>query len=132
MMFLEMSRDEAHGGDGWGFTECLWAPTEKTGGGKWPYWIKLLAVNDGDLVFHLRGKGQGAYFVGYSRASGNGYETNAAPPSPGSWSYSKSFYRADLQDFVPFEKPIKLVSIFANQRQRLESYFDSNKKAGAA
>lgn len=131
-MFLEMSRDEAHGGDGWGFTQCLWAPTEKTSGGKWPYWIKILNVNNGDLVFHLRGRSPNAYFVGYSRASGNGYETDKRPSTPGSWSYAKSFYRVDLQDFVPFEKPIKLTDVFVKQRQRLEDYFVANKEAGAA
>jgi hypothetical protein len=130
MMFLEMSRDEAHGGDGWGFTQCLWSPTEKMRGGKWPYWAKILDVKDGDLIFHLRGKSPDAYFVGYSRAFGNGYETDKRPPTPGSWSYAKSFYRADLQDFIPFEKPIKLTDVFATQRQYLEGYFDANKKAG--
>jgi hypothetical protein len=32
---------------------------------------------------------------------------------------------------VPFEKPIKLASIFVSQKQNLENYFDYNKKAGA-
>jgi putative restriction endonuclease len=130
MMFLEMSRDEMHGGDGWGFTQCLWSPTEKMRGGRWPYWTKILDVSDGDLIFHLRGKSQKAYFVGYSRAFGNGYETDKRPPAPGSWSFAESFYRADLQDFVPFENPIKLTDVFATRRQYLEGYFDANKEAG--
>ena len=31
--WIEMSRDIEHGGNEWGFTECIWAPTYKKGKG---------------------------------------------------------------------------------------------------
>jgi len=29
MIWIEMSRDETHGGDNWAFSKCVWAPTYK-------------------------------------------------------------------------------------------------------
>ena len=57
MMFMEMSRDEEHGGGSWGFTKTVLAPTEKrNGGGNWPFWSGILNIQPGDIVLHLRGK----------------------------------------------------------------------------
>ena len=69
-LWLEMSRDAAHGGGaGWGFTESLWAPLKKQGsGGRWPFWDSLARVREGDLVMHLRGVGPAAAFTGSSTA----------------------------------------------------------------
>ena len=80
IMWLEMSRDEEHGGPGWVFTECLWSPSHKKPSGKWPFWESLLSVRQGDIVFHLRGKTHFARFVGYSIADSNGYHTAQRPP----------------------------------------------------
>ena len=30
-IWIEMSRDIEHGGNEWGFTKCIWAPTYKKG-----------------------------------------------------------------------------------------------------
>ena len=99
MIYLEMARDEAHGGGTWAFPNCVWAPTEKRGGGAWPFWSKVLQVRDGDTVIHLRGIPPKANFVGYSVASGDGFETNRRPPDPKDWAFAERFYRADLSDF---------------------------------
>jgi hypothetical protein len=48
MIYLEMSRDEAHGGGEWAFPYCIWAPAEKAGGGSWPFWHKVCDVRRGD------------------------------------------------------------------------------------
>ena len=74
-MWLEMSRDSAHGGPGWAFTECLWSPTHKNPSGSWSFWELLSRVRKGDTVFHLRGKSPRAAFVGYSIADSDGYQT---------------------------------------------------------
>lgn len=29
MMWIEMSRDEVHGGGDWAFAKCVWSPTHK-------------------------------------------------------------------------------------------------------
>lgn len=130
--FLEMSRDEDHGGGTWGFRSCVWAPTRKENGSDWPFWSKVLLIREGDTVVHLRGKGRKAAFVGYSVASGSGFETDSRPPKPGEWDYSQSFYRADLAQFTAFHKPIDLAGLLLCRAARLSDYFDLNKKRKTA
>lgn len=130
-MYLEMSRDEAHGGGSWAFPNCIWAPTEKTGGGAWPFWSKILSVQAGDTVLHLRGFPPSTEFVGYSIAATAGYETQSRPPDLGAWKHAKAFYRADLTTFLPFQSPINLANVFWGRRQELEDYFDRNRARGA-
>ncbi len=132
-MFVEMSRTDDHGGGTWAFPNCLWSPTYKrprTGSARrdrWPYWEKLLSVQLGDVVFHLRGRQPNARFVGYSLAASNGFETSKRPPNPGQWGYSDSFYRVDLTEFVAFHEPISLQQLFVEHRQELETYFLANR-----
>lgn len=132
VIYLEMSRDEQHGGGTWGFTNCIWAPTEKKGaGGRWPFWEKVLQVREGDTIVHLRGVPPGARFVGYSTASGDGFQTTRRPPDPGEWSYAEAFYRADLTGFTPFHQPISLSQIFLTRAAELEAYLEANKSRGS-
>lgn len=131
MIYLEMSRDEQHGGGTWGFTNCIWAPTEKKGaGGRWPFWEKVLRVREGDIIIHLRGVPPDAAFVGYSTASGDGFETTRRPPDPGEWSYAEAFYRADLVGFTPFHQPISLSHLFRARAAELDAHFEGNKNLG--
>jgi putative restriction endonuclease len=132
MIFLEMSRDETHGGGSWSFPNCIWAPTEKVGGGKWRFWSKILNVKSGDTILHLRGIPPDACFVGFSTASSDGFETHSRPPHPGKWGHSQKFYRADLCDFVPFFTPINLSKVFFARGPTLEQYFEKNKALGAS
>jgi hypothetical protein len=132
MIYLEMSRDETHGGGSWSFPNCLWSPAEKVRGGKWPFWEKILHVQCGDTILHLRGIPPNASFVGFSRALSDGYDTHSRPPEPGKWAYSEKFYRADLCDFVPFFSSINLSEIFFARRSPLEDYFEKNKTLGAS
>ncbi len=127
-MYVEMSRVETHGGGAWAFPNCLWAPTRKQSGAKWPFWENVHAVKDGDTVLHLRGVHPNAHFVGYSRAGGDGILTSQRPPNPGAWSFAEKFFRADLVEFTPFFQPINLASLFAERRTELKAYFDKNKK----
>lgn len=131
-MWLEMSRDEKHGGQGWGFAECLWSPTHKNPIGKWPYWELLQQVERSDVVIHLRGKGKRAQFVGYSIADAKGYETTARPPSAGQWSYASSYYRVPLAQFVPFAVPVGLYELLAEREKELRVYFAENKQRSKA
>jgi putative restriction endonuclease len=132
MMYLEMSRDVAHGGGRWAFPNCIWAPSEKANGGAWPFWSKILQVKAGDVVLHLRGKPPAASFAGYSTASNDGYEAQDRPPEPGRWSFASKYYRADLEAFTPFDQPINLLDVFSARRLALEEYFDKNRARGAA
>lgn len=127
MIYLEMSRDEAHGGGGWAFPNCVWSPAKKANGSAWPYWHKILNIEAGDLVIHLRGVMPNARFVGYSRATGNGVETSQRPPIAQDWDFAKSFFRADLGEYVQFHRAISLEELFFNRREQLEKYFDINK-----
>jgi putative restriction endonuclease len=130
MLYLEMSREESPGGGLWAFPRCVWVPTKKTDGTSWPFWAKILDIRTDYIILHLRGRQPNALFVGYSRAASDGQETYERPPDPGPWSYAKSFYKADLVDFTPFETPIRLSDIFAVRRNELEAYFDTNRKKG--
>jgi hypothetical protein len=122
MAWLEMSRDEAHGGIGWGFGECLWCPTQRDGGGKWGYWELMRSVKAGDTVVHLRGVPPNAFFVGYSVADTDAYETPARPPQPGQWEHSSRFIRVPLRDFSRFATPLNLSSAFNANRDALLDY----------
>ena len=125
-----MSRDEVHGGAGWGFLECIWSPEHKKTGGAWPFWSKIRDVRAGDMVVHLRGIGRDAAFVGSSIASTDGFRTELRPPAPGQWEFSKAFLRADLSSFSALPKPILLTDIFAERKDELGGYFDRNKTIG--
>ncbi|MDB5985823.1 MAG: putative restriction endonuclease [Nevskia sp.] len=130
MLYLEMSRVETHGGGTWAFPNCIWSPSEKEGGGRWPFWEKVLAIREGDTVLHLRGTQPKAFFVGYSRASNNGFETSKRPPDAGAWSFSTNFHRSDLDNFTSFHSPISLTTVFSSRRAELEHYFDQNRARG--
>lgn len=132
MIYLEMSRDMQHGGGTWSFPNCVWSPARKRNGSEWPYWTNVLGVREGDTIIHLRGVRPEAAFIGFSRASGNGFETNRRPPSPGEWGFAESFYRADLSDFMPFHSPVLLDALFHLKKDAFENYFESNKIRGNA
>lgn len=130
MLWLEMSRDENHGGGNWAFGKCVWSPTRKTNDTRWSFWETVKNIKEGDIILHLRGA-EDAAFVGYSIASTDGYETASRPPDPGIWSHALSFYRADLIQFTPFPSPVHLRDIFSTQDSELRTYFLQNKKRPA-
>lgn len=85
MVWIEMSRDEMHGGGEWSFPHCVWAPTYKNEPQKrrWSFWGNILDVKAGDIILHLRGIGNEANFVGFSVAETDGHKTMERPPYPG-------------------------------------------------
>jgi putative restriction endonuclease len=129
MLYIEMSREEAHGGGTWGFPNCVWAPTrKKKGAGTWPFWNKVADLRPGDVVLHLRGKLDKAHFVGFSNVAAPGFETFQRPPEPGEWGYSESFYRADLEGFTVLHEPVNLRALFRAHKDDFIAYFEKNKK----
>ena len=124
MIWIEMSRDEVHGGGEWGFKKCLWSPAYKQGdrGGPWLFWNNILHVKQGDVVIHLRGKGHTAAFVGYSIAATDGHKTLERPPQAGTWGYATSYFRALLNDFQAFDTVILLDDFFATHEDELKNY----------
>lgn len=130
MIWIEMSKDENHGGGEWGFTKCLWSPAYKLVGEKrnsWIYWECLLRVKTGDIVLHLRGNNN-AQFTGFSTAETDGFVTTLRPPNPGvNWNYADTFYRVNLKDYTPFKKPIDLRNLFDEKESKLKYYFNTNK-----
>lgn len=127
MIWIEMSRDEIHGGGEWGFKKCLWSPTHKRGKRKasWLFYDNILQVRQGDIIIHLRGEGHHAAFIGYSVAATDGHETLERPPQPGIWDYSASYFRALLKDFQPFDEAIMLDDFFASHHDKLIGYLQS-------
>lgn len=130
--WLEMSRDAEHGGLGWGFGECLWAPPLTEKGTRWPFWGAVRNVREGDVIVHLRGASKPA-FVGCSVAAADGHETCESPPHPKGWAFSKSFLRVQLKHFTPFDEPIDLRSLFRDREHQFRGYYLANaNRRGAA
>lgn len=130
-MWIEMSRDEEHGGEEWGFTKCIWAPTYKKSkreNQSWPFWNNVNKVKAGDIVFHLRGKGHEAEFVGYSIVKSDGHDTLERPPNAGEWDYCNSFYRAFLSDFTKFDNSINLYQLFNEKELDFKKYYEEKVK----
>lgn len=132
MIYLEMSRDEAHGGGSWAFPNCVWSPSKTKDGGSWVFWEKILQVREGDTVIHLRGIHPDANFVGFSIASSDGFETTSQPPNRKESYQPSSFFRANLTEFTPFHQPINLSKIFLIRKKELEAYFEKNRNLGAS
>ena len=124
MIWIEMSKDEIHGGGEWGFSECLWSPVYKRGESRssWLFWKNILHVKHGDVIIHLRGKGHAASFVGYSIASTDGHETMERPPEAGEWSYATSYFRVILEGYRDFQEAIKLDDFISLHRDELLAY----------
>ncbi len=129
MLWLEMSRDETHGGGSWGFGQCLWSPSRKTDGTRWSFWETLLDVKVGDPILHLRGKGNSDAFVGFSVAAVDGFATEDRPPAPGEWGYADTFYRVPLQEFTLLSSPVLLREVFSRRDGELRTYFLNNRAA---
>ena len=127
MIWIEMSRDETHGGGEWGFTKCLWSPAYKKGdrGGSWLFWNNILQVRKGDIIIHLRGKGDSAAFIGYSIAATDGHETLERPPHAGEWNYATSYFRALLKDFQVFDQEVLLDDFFVAHADKLKNYLQN-------
>jgi hypothetical protein len=130
MIWLEMSRDDEHGGGHWGFPQCLWSPALKQNGSKWGYWETLTRVQADDLILHLRGQGPSAALVGYSTAALDGFVTRERPPNPEPYGWSTSFFKVLLEDFTAFENPVSLQSIFSSKNEILTNYYEVNKTRG--
>lgn len=128
MIYLEMSRDEQHGGGTWGFTNCVWAPTRNRVGRPWAYWENVVKVREGDTIIHLRGKSQKACFIGYSTASGDGFATTQRPPDPGEWGFASQFYRADLTGYTPFYRPISVIALLRERAGLLAPFLGPSKR----
>lgn len=53
MMWIEMSRDEVHGGGDWAFAKCVWSPTHKNNKKRnqtWLFWENVKKVKEGDSI----------------------------------------------------------------------------------
>ena len=124
--FIETFTTEIHGGGSWDFPNCVWAPTLRTDGISSGYWKTILEVKKGDIIFHLKGKHPNAKFVGFSVAKSDGYETEIRPPNPENWSYAEIFFRADLEQYIPFPKEVRLSNVFATQESNLRYFYAKN------
>jgi putative restriction endonuclease len=131
-MFVEMSVVSSHGGIGWEFTKCLWAPKYKLvkdDERKWPYWELLLKVKAGDTILHLRGQNN-PIFVGYSIAATDGYLTEIKPSNPGIWGYAKKFIRVDLENYTELPEPLRLSDLFDRRKDELIKHYIKNSNSG--
>ncbi len=133
MIFVEMSRGEAHGDGKWAFGSALFSPSRKLGGngqprGRWPYWENLLAVRAEDVILHLKLDGPHSAFVGCSIAASDGYRTRESPSNPNKIKHPGLLYRVDLKEYRPFPSKILLSDLFQRHDQFLREYFQRKSK----
>jgi putative restriction endonuclease len=58
----------------------------------------------------------------------DGYETSKRPPSPRSWGYCNSFYRAFLSDYIKFNQSINLYQLFKDKNIEFKRYYEQKAK----
>ena len=129
MIWIEMSKDEAHGGGEWAFSKCVWAPTYKKSQNRaltWPFWENVRDVRSGDTVLHLRWTDHRPAFVGLSTADTDGHITAERPPNAGVWDYCDTFYRALLTDYSEFSSKIELDSLFSKKGPQFREYYQNH------
>jgi len=86
-------------------------------------------VRASEPVLHLRDNARGhGFFVGYSFAEQDGYETAERPLVPGDWGYSSSFYRVPLIGYTPLPQPIDLDGVFSTRAAELRAYIERNRR----
>lgn len=127
MTYLELRTNNTIYDLGWNITESIWAPITKENGDNWAFWRKVSEVIKGDLIFHIQQINSINYFIGYSFAATDGYVTNASPTTlTHGWSYSKEFYKADLQYFKELTPRIPVKDYFLNNEVELRRYYAEN------
>jgi len=105
-----------HGGVGWEFGTCLWSPTAgKTGHN---IYKNMDRAKKGDLVLHFYedapfGKMVDHYFCGVSTVSDSAQVVATEPPSPGEWAGRGSYFRVNLEGFMPFTDPLPIGTFIA-------------------
>lgn len=123
MIWIEMSREPDLRPDNYRVGDCLSSPKYKDNGATWGYWETMKQVEKGDTIIHLCGKANDASFIGYSEAESNVFEVeNDLENNP------RDSYRITLINFIEFDKPINLYSIFKQQNNELRNYFANNKQ----
>ncbi len=128
MVWLELRTNETNYNEGWNSTESVWAPMRKSNNYRWGYWEAVNSIAEGDIIIHIKSINNNNYFIGYSIASGNAYITHNLPtPNRFDWDFSRSFYKADLQDFIAFAEPIDVANFFEEHKKILTDYYYANK-----
>ena len=127
-VFLETTKSHHdHGGAGWEFGTCLWSPvTNITGAHSYEL---MKEPQPGDLVLHNYhfappGKKTDSYLCGFSKVSKAVIVRSDEPPSPGTWSNRKEYYRIDLEDFSGIESPLNFKTFTENYSQGLRGHLE--------
>lgn len=112
-VWVEVSTDIDHGGEGWDYGTCLWSPVTNSAGAK-RYQI-MEQVQPGDTVLHIRGEpGSETGLRGYSTVLSEAQITNSEPPSAGPWKDRNEYYRIDLHEYQSIN-PILSLQVLLNQ-----------------
>ena len=91
-----------HGGIGWEFGRCLWAPGPGAyGNSRYEF---LQEVQVGDQVVHCYDR----VFRGQSKVALPAKIVKTEPPKAGPWSSRGEYYRIELEDYKEFQKCLSL------------------------
>lgn len=128
-IWVENSKDFDHGGQGWEFGTCLWAPTQNRGGRVTSHHKAIEQIRTGDLIVHLRiTSDRGSILYGYSYAISDGFITDDQPPLAGSWAEaSTTFFRVNLSGITPFSKQLTTKEFFSANEDMLWQHAEGKK-----
>jgi hypothetical protein len=130
-IWVEITKSEhRHGGKGWEFGTCLWSPSKNRAG------IDRYAImrepKPGEKVLHFYhdiwpdGK-LDTRISGQSLVKDKFREIDVEPPNPGQWSSAGIYYRIDLQNYVPLDRPLPLKELLEKYGAEIRREIIENK-----
>lgn len=129
-VYVEITKSEhKHGGLGWEFGTCLWTPSQNRAGGD--RYSLMREPRAGDLVLHFYHDTwpdglSDTRLCGRSVVAGKFRKVDKEPPSPGNWGGMSPYYRIDLTDYAPFEKPLPLTVLVGRYADEIGQDLEEN------
>lgn len=124
MTWLELRTKDTVYNDGWNIKQSVWSPSLKKDGKRWPHWNLVEQVVKNDIIFHVFKIDGRNKFIGYSTADTDAYVSSEIPlHSAHDWSYSRTFNKVDLKNFVPFDPVIDVTEFLHDNHEVLLQHF---------
>lgn len=132
-VWIEFTRSEnRQSGPGRGVGECLLSPSRNARGADTYQTMRDVQVRD--LVLHIAD----GELVGFSRAASPYRELEPEPPQPGKRTAEPSYYLITLEEYTPFENPLKVADFLREHQEKIRedsegtrvSYYPFAEQAG--
>jgi hypothetical protein len=109
-------------GSGWAPGECIWSPSANKRGSVAHYGIMLEARPGDKVIVCVNGN-----ICGIASVFTACKEVTSGPPDCGTWSYAKSFFRVDLEDYVTFTTSVNLNKVAAQFKREIRQDMVTNR-----